>query len=210
MPCGGIICAEGENITETERIDVAVAKADNRAADGASDAAEDKRTAERQIQPINRRLGHAEDPRGYRRARQHFCRASRVRRKIPSAAPTCPITAGSSIGIIESWPSTARLLIINGIRPQCSPKMTHTCHSAPIAAPASGRNLIDKLIAVGQLLAQPGRNRADNQKRERDDHGGQIAGVKKFFIDEGSIALLRRSIQQLTHEARIIGMTDEL
>ena len=51
---------------------MAVAKADNRAADGASDAAEDKRTAERQIQPINRRLGHAEDPRGYRRARQHF------------------------------------------------------------------------------------------------------------------------------------------
>jgi hypothetical protein len=28
-------------------------------------------------------------------------------------------------------------LIISGTSPQCRPKITHTCHSAPIAAPAS-------------------------------------------------------------------------
>ena len=34
--------------------------------------------------------------------------------------------------------------------------------------------------------------------------------MKKFFIEEGGIALLRFFNQQLTHEARIIGMTEEL
>ena len=34
-----------------------------------------------------------------------------------------------------------------------------------------GRNLIDKLITIGQQLAQPGGYGADNQKRERYDDG---------------------------------------
>lgn len=38
----------------------------------------------------------------------------------------------------------------------------------------------------------------------------QMAGLKKFFIDDGNSALLLRSSQQQTHEARIIGITDEL
>ncbi|MNC75888.1 hypothetical protein D3C75_1274980 [compost metagenome] len=38
----------------------------------------------------------------------------------------------------------------------------------------------------------------------------QISGVKKFFIDDGRRFALCFSSQQLTHAARIIGITDEL
>ena len=59
-----------------------------------------------------------------------------MRSITPSVAPTCPITAGNSSGTMVSRPSTLKLLIINGTNPQCRPKITHTCHIAPIKAPA--------------------------------------------------------------------------
>ena len=109
--------------------------ADHRTAQRAANAAEDERAFVRQRNAVYRRFGDAENPAPMAEADSARSLASRVR-ITPSVAPTCPITAGSSSGTMVSRPSTLRLLIINGTNPQCRPKITHTCHIAPIKAPA--------------------------------------------------------------------------
>lgn len=86
----------------------------------------------------------------------------------------------------------------------------HLPHGAQYRARQPWGKRINELVAVGQQMAQPGGDRANHQKVSGTTTARQMAGLKKFFIDDGNSALLLRSSQQETHEARIIGITDEL
>ncbi len=86
----------------------------------------------------------------------------------------------------------------------------HLPHGAQYRARQPWGKRINELVAVGQQMAQPVATGPITVKVSGTTTAGQIAGLKKFFIDDGNSALLLRSSQQETHEARIIGITDEL
>lgn len=86
----------------------------------------------------------------------------------------------------------------------------HLPHGAQYRARQPWGKRINELVAVGQQMAQPGGDRANHQEGERDHHRQADGRAEEVFIDDGNSALLLRSSQQQTHEARIIGITDEL
>ncbi|CCJ87470.1 hypothetical protein BN133_3847 [Cronobacter dublinensis 582] len=178
------------------------AEADNRAADRARHAAENKRTSQRQVDAINRRLGNTKNPGGDRRARQ------RSLARIAGSQKDCQRGADLTHDRRQQHRQ-------QGILAQHGEVIDHQRHQPPVQAenhadlPERARRRtrqprregIHKLIAMRQHLAEPGRDRADKQKRQRHRHA-QTEQRREEIFDGGGQPLVPLFFEPAAHPRR--------
>ena len=170
-PAGRDHLRREKDVWQAKRVGITVAKGSDRPANRPGDTAEDKRTAQRQSQAIDSRLGDAEQPGGEGGTGQHPL--TRIAGGEENTEHGAHLGNHRRKNNRQHGVVTKYRHVVDHQRHQTpvqAENNAHLPHGAQYRARQPWGKRINELVAVGQQMAQPGGDRANHQEGERDHH----------------------------------------